>query len=115
MKRQLQMRQGDVFVERVRALPNGLTPVAGDRIILAEGEVTGHAHEVQACAALDPVRDDVPPAQLFEAPDGTRYLLVDRPCTLTHQEHAPIALAPGAYKVVRQREYSPEAIRQVAD
>jgi hypothetical protein len=101
-----------------------------ERIILAHGEVTGHAHEV--------VKDDadleqIPPAQFFEEPDGRRVLLVDRPCQLVHQEHGAIAIDPevpqqirqgdvflnpigkGAWEIVRQREYSPEAIRQVAD
>ena len=65
--------------------------------------------------SADPLDGVIPPAQLFDAPDGTRFLLVHQPCVLTHQEHAPIALAPGAYRVTRQREYTPEAIRTVAD
>jgi hypothetical protein len=107
-----QYRQGDVLVSRVRTMPVGATLVTDPRVILAHGEVTGHCHEVV------PVMDErceMPAAQLFDAPDGTRYLLVDRPCQLIHQEHHTISLAPGAYKVTRQREYSPEAVRPVAD
>lgn len=108
-----QYRQGDVFVEQVRKRePQGTAVIDRGRVILAYGEVTGHAHEVIAAV---PAIDDLPPAQLFEEPDGTRYLFVERACVLTHQEHGPIALAPGSYKVSRQREYSPEAIRTVAD
>jgi hypothetical protein len=99
------------------------------RIILAHGEVTGHHHEV-VCA--DP-GIDMPAMDYFEEPDGRRVLLVNRPCLLTHQEHGLIQLDPanpqqyrqgdvllypigaGAWHVIRQREYSPEAIRQVAD
>lgn len=106
-----QARQGDVFVERVRTVSG--KPVQADRIILAFGEVTGHCHEV--IVAEPEVDVDTPPAQLFEEPDGTRYLLVERACQLVHQEHGTIALSPGAYKVTRQREYSPEEIRNVAD
>jgi hypothetical protein len=98
------------------------------RIILAHGEVTGHAHEVMAREVLD-----IPAAEFFEEPDGRRVLLVTRPCVLRHQEHGPIALDPampvqarqgdvllnpignGAWEVRRQVEYSPEAIRSVAD
>lgn len=98
------------------------------RIILAHGEVTGHAHEV--CSAVDL---EMPAAEFFEEPKGRRVLLVTRPCQLRHQEHAPIALDPaapvqarqgdvllnpigvGAWEVIRQREYAPDAIRQVAD
>ena len=104
------------------------------RVILAHGEVTGHAHEVvDAIATLDPAELVIPAADFFEEPDGRRVLLVNRPCDLQHQEHGRIALdpanptqvrqgdvllqpiGPGAWQVIRQREYSPEAIRQVAD
>lgn len=112
--RQQQVRQGDVYLRPTRSRPSEhAKPVAdAGRVILAYGEVTGHAHEVIG----DLVSDDALPASaLFEEPDGTRFLVVNRPCTLRHKEHGPIALAPGAYRVVRQREYSPEAIRNVAD
>lgn len=41
-----QYRQGDVLLERIAALPSGLQLVPRDkgRVILAYGEVTGHAH-----------------------------------------------------------------------
>jgi hypothetical protein len=64
---------------------------------------------------MDAETTDLPPAQLFEEPDGTRYLFVERACVLTHQEHAAIPLAPGIYRVSRQREYQPEGLRTVAD
>jgi hypothetical protein len=37
------------------------------------------------------------------------------PVTLEHQEHDPIVIPPGAYRVIRQREYAPEDIRNIAD
>lgn len=104
-------RQGDVLVQLIPDRPRVGRELAEDgRIILAHGEVTGHCHEI-----VDETATQLPPAQFFEEPDGTRVLFVERPCTLVHQEHGTIALAPGCYRVVRQREYSPEAIRQVAD
>ncbi len=108
-----QYRQGDVFVARVGDRPRHgtMVPLERGRIVLAHGEVTGHAHAVVA----DPDTAAAPPAQFFEEPDGTRYLFVDAPCVLVHEEHGTLALAPGCYRVTRQREYSPEAIRTVAD
>jgi hypothetical protein len=99
-------RQGDVLVAAA-SKPKKLAPVAKEqgRVILAHGEVTGHAHEIVPANA----------AMLMDAPNGDRFLLVDAPCALIHQEHGTIQLAPGSYKVTRQREYSPEEIRQVAD
>ncbi len=51
-----QARQGDVFLERigdVDALPEGLNSVKRDqgRIVLAYGELTGHAHAIDECNA----------------------------------------------------------------
>lgn len=105
----IQFRQGDVFITRCDAIPAGLEPVARDkgRVVLAYGEVTGHAHAV---------RDRH--AQIFRDPKLAKvFMLVtgDAPVALEHEEHTRIELEPGAYEIVIQREYSPEAIRNVAD
>lgn len=110
-------RQGDVLVKRTRKQPSTSAKVVNDqgRTILAYGEVTGHAHQVHDVSTAIVDRDDVPAQQLFEEPDGTRLLVVRRDAELRHEEHGTIALARGTYEVIRQREYSPEAIRNVAD
>lgn len=112
------IRQGDVLVKRTRKTPSAAAKVVLDngRTILAYGEVTGHAHEVVP-EIMDPVAggDPVPAQQLFEEPDGTRLLVVKGPAVLRHEEHAPLSIPGGTYEVIRQREYSPEAIRNVAD
>lgn len=106
----LQFRQGDVLVAGVgargSALPKGAQKVKRDtgRIVLAYGEVTGHAHAITS-----------PHATLWESGDGARYLEVKRTCSLMHEEHATITIPAGLYQITRQREYSPEAIRFVAD
>ena len=94
----LMFRQGDVLLVALEALPEQarLEPRTG-RIVLAEGEVTGHAHAIEA-------RD----ARTYTH-GGERYLLTRSRAQLIHEEHAPIALPPGAYQVVIQREYAPEA------
>lgn len=113
---QRSVRQGDVLVTPCDGRPSQTAKkvLDGQRVILAYGEVTGHAHEVIAAEMADIV-DGLPPAMLFEEPDGARMLIVDRECILRHEEHGPINLAPGVYKVTRQSEYSPEEIRNVAD
>ena len=107
------LRQGDVALVPTRKPTHALTPVPLDhgRVILAYGEVTGHAHQI-----VTDVATDLPPSMLMEAPDGRRFLLVDRPCALVHDEHGPIAVTPGCYKVIRQQEYVAAALnRPVAD
>lgn len=110
------IRQGDVAVKATTKTPSAHAKAITDngRTILAYGEVTGHAHEV-ITDAPPLTGDDVPAQQLFEEPDGTRLLVVRGPATLRHEEHAPLSIPAGTYEVIRQVEYHPEAIRNVAD
>lgn len=99
-------RQGDVLIERVAEIPAEAKAQADirGRVILAYGEVTGHAHSL---AATDAVR--------FGPSEDAFWLRVDKATDVTHQEHAAITLAPGNYRVRRQREYSAAGERRVAD
>ena len=89
-------RQGDVLLVRRTAKPRNARPVERDngRIVLAEGEATGHAH-----AIWDPEVDLVETA-------NARYLYVEGDTAeLVHEEHATITLSTGVYEVIRQREF----------
>lgn len=103
-------RQGDVLiVSRARKPKGEMKPIDRDergRLILAAGEATGHHH---AIAGMN--------AGLFEAQEpGKCFLFIEGDAvTLSHEEHGGITIAPGWYEVIRQREYSPEAIRNIAD
>jgi hypothetical protein len=102
-------RQGDVLIRRIPALPSGLTEVPLDegRVILAYGEVTGHAHAVEGDVQLLA-------ADLEEMEQ--RFLRVEgEHAQVVHEEHRTVALPPGDYEVTRQREYAPEASQMVAD
>jgi hypothetical protein len=108
MKQQI-YRQGDVLLMRVDALPGNAKDVTpGERIVLAYGEVTGHAH------AIEEAPGSARPARLWDA-GAERFLQVLEKTALRHEEHAPVELPVGVYKVVQQREYHPEEIRNVAD
>ncbi len=96
-------RQGDVLIERIEKV-NGKKQKINGNIILAYGEATGHHHAI---------KDDT--TMLFHGPNGEVYIDVTEHTELTHQEHSSIAIPPGKYRVVRQREYTPEAIRNVID
>jgi hypothetical protein len=103
-------RQGDILIAKVSNVPAELVEVGrvNGRIVLAEGEVTGHFHAIA---------DD--PATLFRQSDvdemADRFLRVEREVAVTHDEHDTITLPPGDYVVRRQREYAPEAPVYVAD
>ncbi len=99
-------RQGDVLMIPVGdPIPAGATEVKredGD-VILAHGEITGHAHRVSGSAAT-----------LLEV-DDRKYLRVDTDVKVTHEEHGTIQLPTGVYEIRRQQEYTPDEIRPVAD
>jgi hypothetical protein len=103
-------RQGDVLIIRTDRIPAGVKPVEREngRVVLAHGEVTGHCHAVDSDLAT-----------LFTTADldemADRFLRVEKECKVVHDEHDAITLPPGEYMVRRQREYTPEAVRNVAD
>lgn len=131
----LQLRQGDVQIQQVAALPAGCTelPPEGQRIVLAHGEVTGHAHAIydhlydnkSALAAVYPgAADEIAEAaiararskaRLLQAPNGERYLEVTETVTLRHEEHTQHTIPPGIYHLPRQMEYTPAELRRVED
>jgi hypothetical protein len=91
-------RHGDVFIatgeisKGAKQLPH---------CVLAEGEVTGHRHEIEEPSTADLLQ--------FR---GKLFLRVTaKQATLVHQEHKPIALPKGDYRIWIQREYEPKAPR----
>jgi hypothetical protein len=112
----LKYRQGDVGMEKLDSTPEGLEFKPVPNAILAEGEVTGHFHVLDAapCKVGGASDGTEYPLEIAEK-DGTMFLRVAEPMPLKHQEHGTITVEPGVYKVVRQREYAPEAPRMVLD
>lgn len=99
------IRQGDVLLVPVTEIPEAI-PVPRDagRVVLAYGEVTGHAHAITE-----------PGVALLEAGER-RYLRADAAAELLHEEHATLSVAPGLYEVIIQREYDDsQEWRRVAD
>lgn len=100
-------RQGDVLLVEVEKIPAAAKTVrrVGGRVILAEGEVTGHHHAIRDGGV-----------ELLELGDE-RYLNVpEGGADLNHEEHSTIKVAPGDYAVVIQREYDDaEEWRRVTD
>lgn len=105
------IRQGDVILVPVNEIPNKTKKVERENglVILAHGEVTGHHHAIRE-EAVELVTTE-------QANELRMWLSVttNEPVALTHQEHATLLVPPGKYEVRRQREYSPEQIRNVAD
>lgn len=108
--------QGDVLLELIEdTRPSGtiIDPGTDGAYVVAEGEVTGHRHAIFERVTF--FRDD---ALARDIPAGLYigHVRVDEPIArLVHDEHAPIPLERGTYRVRRQRELDPQEVRLVAD
>ncbi|MCI0397604.1 MAG: hypothetical protein L0322_22080 [Chloroflexi bacterium] len=96
-------RHGDVLIAPIEALP----PAAQKRptLILAQGELTGHSHRIAEPGA----------AALWKHQEDLFLEIVASSATVIHEEHAPIVLPHGLYRVWQQREYTPQVVRPVKD
>ena len=131
-----QIRQGDVMLVPVKALPEGCThrePENGTRFVLAHGEVTGHAHAIYEFSTDEKAEQDLAraaeigdaaiariralrTAQMWASPDGEWYLEVRKPSTMRHEEHSPPTVPTGIYHCPIQVEAGPaNMLRRVAD
>lgn len=107
MKEQKMYRQGDLLIIPSNIPSNAIVqPRVHGQIVLVEGEATGHLHAIATA--------DVELLAVSEQVD--RWLRVcSAEATLTHPEHGTVTLPRDSYIVRRQREYTPEGIRYVAD
>jgi len=102
-------RQGDVLIVPIERMPCGLQRLAcaNDCVVLAYGEATGHAHAITA-AGVALFRDPEREAMFMQVAGAS-------PAALEHPEHGTIHIPPGDYRIIRQREYFPDANRIVED
>lgn len=107
-----QAAQGDMFINRISALPKDALPVKPENnlYILAHSE-TGHHHAVKAAPDVE---------YYHHANDNLiAYLVVNNEAVVEHlrgfDTHEPIQFGAGIYEIRRQREYTLEGFRVVAD
>ena len=108
--------QGDLLLERVADLvPSGTIEenLEGVAMVLAEGEESGHRHAIRERVTM--FRDE---ALATDMPAGLYigHVQVTSPyARVTHEEHAPLTLPRGTYRVRRQRELGPKDARVLFD
>jgi hypothetical protein len=99
-------RQGDVLFKEVKSIPKGGKVRASGHIL--EGEVTGHIHKIAEAQLAE--------AEVLDCGAGLfMSVSAEGGVSIVHEDHHTIVLPPGNYEIVRQREYSPEQIRNVQD
>lgn len=112
-----QAAQGDLLIRRVGAIPSTAKPIAADEnghFVCAHSE-TGHNHVIEVHPHVQFFSTDDPLVsylQVIEATDAMETVIEH---LRTYDTHESIKVGPGNYEIRRQREYSPEGWRRVAD
>lgn len=131
------IRQGDVALIRVDVLPQGVEEVVSQdcaRVVLAYGEVTGHAHAiygeemahvhvwaagmVKYLEVLATAKANFSQSIIVVGADGVPIEMeagVHSGVVLKHEEHTYQLIPPGIYKLPVQTEYTPAELRRTVD
>jgi hypothetical protein len=94
-------RQGDILLVEVDKIPNN---VKNKDNILALGEATNHSHRILN-------------AQVMVDNLGNQFINVPQQAQVVHEEHKPITVPRGKYRLIQQREFDlvNEVTQQVTD
>lgn len=102
-----QLQHGDVCIEAAK-IPDVAKRREGD-MILAEGDVTGHAHRVSCPEGVE--------AELLELGDKLFLRIIGGDASVVHEEHKEITIPAGEYEISRVQEFDhfAQEARTVAD
>ena len=92
-------RQGDILFQKIETLP--IKKKIKVENVIAEGEASGHFHLLNDGALFEAVNSDY------------LYIKANESTRITHDEHLPINLESGNYRVIRQREYLGEGLKNI--
>ena len=95
------IRQGDLVFRKIDEVIAGKSC---KKLVIAEGEATGHSHLLSADTAT----------KIYG--DKTKFMLTGK-AKLMHPEHETITFLKGTYVVINEREfdYAEEQMRKVQD
>jgi hypothetical protein len=117
-------QQGDVVMFKVDKLPTRGRTIKklSSGGVVQHGEVTGHAHRLDLQSKFTMYESSEPLSFTDELTGGTiavklKYLNVNEPTALSHEEHQTITLPTGQYVVgiVQEYDYDTEEARSVLD
>jgi len=98
------LQQGDVILKKQESAVNTKDGKVLDHLILAEGEATGHRHEIVSGVA-----------QLIIMENTTILKVLSDYAKLKHNTHQEIEIPKGDYTVNIVKEYDEVKERRVAD
>lgn len=100
----MKYQQGDVIIKAVEGIPKNAKKL--DHLILAEGETTGHSHQVVNGQA-----------ELLTSGEMMYLIVKSKTAEITHEEHKKQIIPKGAYVIgiVREWDYDTEEEGRVQD
>lgn len=105
--------QGDLLIRRIDVLPNDVRQIKPEvgKFILAHSE-TGHHHSILERPGVEYFGTDDPLVAYLRVIDSVEVVLEHERQFDTHES---LLIKGGTYEIRRQREYTPEGWRRVAD
>ena len=102
------MRHGDVPLHKTDKV-EGTKKKHNGSVILAWGETTGHNHQLTVERPQD--------MQVYQINENEWTIILSSEGTLTHPEHKTLKIAPGTWRVGREREvdHFSQTTRKVID
>lgn len=101
------LQQGDVLIIQESSLPEDCKKInrSAKGYILAEGEVTGHAHVIE---------EEI---KFYKDKQGRLFFKAEKTVTVKHEEHEAISVSPGIYRIdiVQEYDHFAEEARKVVD
>jgi hypothetical protein len=102
------IQQGDVLIRSVSKMPKNLKKVERKArgFVLAEGEVTGHAHVIESDIDL-----------MLDEASGKMFMHNDSEVTVKHEEHHHVDVPAGDWElgIVKEYDHFAEEARKVQD
>jgi hypothetical protein len=99
-------RQGDIYIEKLDAVPKSFAKVKKPLLQLAPGTTQGSRHLLDSLSGVTVYEKSN--ATVLEGP----ALDCTQERTITHPEHGWVMLPPGVYGISYQRAYAMELRRQ---
>lgn len=104
------LRHGDLSFAPLKEAPKNLIKVEhGNNFILARGEHTNHKHVLATKERVG--------FEIFRDEAGSYILNIKEASQITHEEHKPLTIVPGWYKLGHEQEhdYALNETRRVID
>jgi hypothetical protein len=102
-------RHGDIDFIPLKSLPSKIKKIDfKGKLIIAEGETTGHKHVLLA---------EPDTIEIYQDEQGRYVLNIKKEAKITHEEHGTKTFSPGLYIQDNEIEFDPfqELIRKVID